>query len=50
MQQLETAGLIEADKNKGRIMTKDGRRTLDKLAAEIQEELEKKMPELKKYP
>lgn len=50
MQQLEAAGLIEASKNKGRVMTKEGRRTLDKLAAEIQEELEKKMPELKKYP
>lgn len=50
MQQLETAGLIEPSKNKGRVMTREGRRTLDKLAAEIQEELEKKMPELKKYP
>jgi len=50
MQQLEAAGLIENTKNKGRTLTKDGRRTLDKLAAEIQEELEKKQPELKKYP
>jgi len=52
MQQLEAAGLIEPakNKNKGRTMTKEGRRTLDKLAAEIQEELEKKQPELKKYP
>jgi len=50
MQQLEAAGLIEPSKNKGRIMTKEGRQTLDRLAAEIQEELEKKQPELKKYP
>ena len=50
MQQLGAAGLVEASKNKGRVMTREGRRTLDKLAAEIQEELEKKMPELKKYP
>lgn len=50
MQQLESAGLVEDAKSKGRVMTKEGRRTLDKLAAEIQEELEKKQPELKKYP
>jgi len=50
MQQLEAAGLIETMKNKGRTLTKEGRRTLDKLAADIQEELEKTQPELKKYP
>jgi len=50
LQQLETAGLIETTKNKGRTITKEGRRTLDKLAAQIQEELEKKQLELKKYP
>jgi len=50
MQQLEAAGLIETIKNKGRTLTKEGRRTLDKLAAQTQEELEKKQPELKKYP
>ena len=49
LQQLEAAGLVEAQKNKGRKMTKEGRRTLDKLATEIKEELEKKLPELKKY-
>jgi len=50
MQQLEAAGLVEPIKNKGRAITKEGRRTLDRLAAEIKEELEKKQPELKKYP
>lgn len=50
MQQLESAGLVENTKNKGRTITKDGRRTLDRLAAEIQKELGKKQPELKKYP
>jgi len=50
MQQLEEAELIETAKNKGRTITKKGRRTLDRLAAEIQNELEKKQPELKKYP
>jgi len=50
LQQLEAAGLIETTKSKGRTITKEGRQTLDKLAAQIQEELEKKQPELKKYP
>jgi len=50
MQQLEAAGLIQATKDKGRTITKEGRRTLDKLAVEIQKDLEKKQPELKKYP
>jgi len=50
VQQLEAAKLVEAASNKGRIVTKEGRRTLDRLAAEIQKELEKKQPELRKYP
>jgi small subunit ribosomal protein S19e len=50
VQQLEAAKLVENAKTKGRIISKEGRRTLDRLAAEIQEELEKKQPELKKYP
>ena len=49
MQQLETAGLIEKTP-KGRTITKEGRKTLDRLAAQIQEELEKQSPQLKKYP
>jgi len=48
LQQLEAAGLVEPQKNKGRVITKEGRRTLDKLATEIKEELEKKLPELPK--
>jgi len=50
LQQLEAAGLIETTKNKGRNITSQGRRTLDKLAADIKEQLEKTHPELKKYP
>ena len=46
LQQLEAAGLVETQKNKGRVVTKEGRRTLDKLATEIKEELEKKLPEI----
>ena len=51
LQQLEAAGLIEKNpKNQGRTITREGRRTLDKLAADIKEQLEKTQPELKKYP
>jgi len=50
LQQLEAAGLVEATKGRGRVLTKEGRRVLDRIAAEIKDELEKKQPELKKYP
>ena len=48
-QQLETAGLIENVKGKGRVLTSEGRRLLDTLATEIKKELEKEIPELAKY-
>ncbi len=50
LQQLEAAGLVEKTKDNGRTLTKEGRRTLDKIAAETKEELEKTLPEIKKYP
>jgi len=50
LQQLEAAGLVETTKGRGRVLTKEGRRVLDRIAAEIKEELEKTQPELKKYP
>ncbi len=50
LQQLEAAGLVETVKGKGRIITKQGRKVLDHVAAEIKEEMEKQQPELKKYP
>lgn len=50
LQQLEVAGLIETTKGKGRSITREGRRTLDKLAADVKEQLGKTRPELKKYP
>jgi len=50
LQQLETAGLVETTKGKGRMLTKEGRSVLDKIAAETKEEIEKNLPELKKYP
>jgi len=49
LQQLEAAGLVETLRNRGRVVTKGGRRLLDRLATEIKEELEKKHPELEKY-
>ena len=49
LQQLEAAGLIETVKGKGRIISREGRRLLDRLSTAIKKELEKQIPELKKY-
>jgi len=49
LQQLEAAGLVETQKNRGRIVSKEGRRLLDKESTEIKKELQKTVPELKKY-
>ena len=49
LQQLEAAGLVETLRKRGRVLTGEGRRLLDRLSTEIKEELEKKYPELKKY-
>ncbi len=49
IQQLETAGLVETLRNRGRVVTKEGRRLLDRLSTEIKEDLEKAYPELGKY-
>ncbi len=49
LQQLEAAGLVEPLRNKGRVVTNDGRRLLDTVSTEIKSELEKEIPELKKY-
>ena len=49
LQQLEAAGLVEPSRNKGRVVTREGRRLLDRVSTEIKSELEKKLPELKKY-
>ena len=48
-QQLESAGLLESTKGKGRILTSDGRRLLDTIATEIKSNLEKEIPALSKY-
>jgi len=49
LQQLQAAGLVETLKNRGRAVTSEGRRLLDRLSTEIKRDLEKTMPELKKY-
>ena len=49
LQQLQAAGLVEPLRNRGRVVTSEGRRLLDKLSTEIKENLEKNHPELKKY-
>ena len=49
LQQLEAAGLVEPSTNRGRVLTKEGRRLLDSMSTEIKKKLEKKHVELKKY-
>lgn len=49
LQQLEAAGLVKPLGNKGRVVTNEGRRLLDRVSTEIKGELETKIPELKKY-
>jgi small subunit ribosomal protein S19e len=48
LHQLEKAGLVKTDK-KGRIITDSGQAVVDSLAREVKKELEKSIPELKKY-
>jgi small subunit ribosomal protein S19e len=50
LQQLQTAGLVETTKSRGRVLTKEGRRVLDKVSAEVKKEFEETVPEIKKYP
>lgn len=49
LQQLEEAKLVESQGNRGRVVTRKGRSLLDRLSTEIKKELEKQLPELKKY-
>ena len=47
--QLNKAGLVKAQRTKGRIVTNEGRQLLDRLATELKRELDKTQPELAKY-
>ena len=49
LQQLQAAGLVGPLRNRGRVVTSDGRRLLDRLSTEIKKNLEKTQPELGKY-
>jgi small subunit ribosomal protein S19e len=49
MQQLEGLGFISKTERKGRVITAQGRKLLDKLATEILKELARDNPELTKY-
>jgi small subunit ribosomal protein S19e len=49
LQQLESAGLIQMSKPKGRVMTPKGRKLLQEVAGDLSKEMVKTVPELKKY-
>ncbi|MCI4334971.1 MAG: 30S ribosomal protein S19e [Thermoplasmata archaeon] len=49
LQQLEGAGLVRADKKRGRRVTADGQKLLDRLSRELLKGLAEKRPELAKY-
>jgi len=49
LKQLEGVGLVEILKQRGRVVTPEGRRILDLMSTEIKRELEKEISELKKY-
>ena len=47
--QMETAGLVESTKGKGRRITGSGRSLLDNIAHSVKKNLEKEIPALQKY-
>jgi small subunit ribosomal protein S19e len=49
LQQLESAGLVQIAESQGRKMTPKGRKLLQEIADDLQKELVKTTPELKKY-
>jgi small subunit ribosomal protein S19e len=49
LQQLEAAGLVQTARPQGRKMTPKGRKLLQEVAEDLQKELVKAVPELKKY-
>jgi small subunit ribosomal protein S19e len=49
IQQLQAAGLVEPQRNEGRVVTSEGRQLLDRISTELKKELEKTVPALKKY-
>ena len=49
LQQLEAADLIQTVRPKGRTLTPKGRKTLQEVSQDVQKEMVKVIPELKKY-
>ncbi len=49
LQQLESAELIQITRPKGRVMTPKGRKMLQEVSQDVQKEVVKVIPELKKY-
>jgi len=49
LQQLEAAGLVEPSRNRGRVVTKEGKRLLENISTEIKKNMEKKQVELRKH-
>lgn len=49
LQQLEAAGLIQTARPKGRVMSPKGRKLLQEVAGDLNKEIVKTIPELKKY-
>jgi small subunit ribosomal protein S19e len=49
LQQLEAAGLVQTTCPQGRTMTPKGRKLLQEVAEDLQKELVKAVPELRKY-
>jgi small subunit ribosomal protein S19e len=49
LQQLETAGLIQTTRPKGRVMSPKGRKLLQEVSEGLQKDMVKVIPELRKY-
>jgi small subunit ribosomal protein S19e len=49
LQQLQTAGFVQPLRRRGRVITNEGTRLLDRLSTEIKRNLEETVPDLKKY-
>lgn len=49
LQQLEAASLVQTTRPRGRTMTPKGRKLLQEVAEDLQKELMKAVPELRKY-
>ena len=47
--QLQSAGLVRSEKNRGRMLTADGQKLLDRIARQALKELSEQRPELAKY-